>query len=185
MHGDERESVHPRHARERADRARNPPAPLARREQRADGERDEESFGVAYVQEVARREDEHEEHAGARDRLFFVESCESVEQKPRGERRERGDEERAEQFVAEDEGEGAHEPRVERVEDYPARLDALGDVAHARDVEVVRRVPTVPDGEPVVEGREALVRRDDVSLRAEEKDERLDRQHQADEARVQ
>ena len=136
------------------------------------------------MQEVARREDEHEEDRCARDRLFFVRVGEPVQQKPRGERRERGDEERADEFVSQNECEGADEPGVERVEDYPARLDALGDVAHARDVQVVRRVPAVPNREPVVERSEPLVRRDHERLHAEQKDERLDSQHQPDEPRV-
>ncbi len=60
-------------------------------------------------------------------------------------------------MIAEDQCEQANGPGIERVEDSPVLLITLGHVAVARDVEVVRPIPAVPDFQPAMESDWLLV----------------------------
>src|SRR6266511_4599880 len=79
------------------------------------------------------------------------------EKNARDDRREAGDGECAQQMIAEDQCEQANGPGIERVEDSPVLLITLGHVAVARDVEVVRPIPAVPDFQPAMEADRLLV----------------------------
>src|ERR1700686_2071812 len=120
------------------------------------------------MEEVTRRENEHEPDGGSPGRAVNVELREPPKEKSCGDRREGGDGKCAQKIVAEGQREQTNDPWKEREEDDPVSLVALSHVAVARDVEVMRSVPLIPDGEPAVESHKRLVLEDRVSYAPEE-----------------
>ena len=182
----EHEPIDARQGRERAEDPGQPPALVARRQERAEEDGQEDGLGIGDVKHVGGGEDEEEPGRIAAHRPAELAPDDTRQQRSDEQAGDRRDHEAGDQRVA---GHGIHrsaQPRVEREEDDEQRHVArtASVVAVARQIEVVRRVPPVPDLQDLAEIHDLLVVDGDERDDAEDEHPDLDEDGQTDEAPV-